>query len=233
MLPGDAPIGPPRGVLEHLLEVVADEGTTAVGILDGGPGGDLQRRGIDLGEVHVDRVIPEGVIERGADHFGPRRHLGLTGRVDFELVDRPCRIGSIDGAETGVKPAVLSADDGPRRAEADVAIGAANQLGDRQIADADAIGEPAGIRHVVERIHIDRPDVSPIAGTAEGVLEEVVVVVEIDLARRGDVDDPVVVDGDRIVGQEARAGAPQVRDQRERRDQRPGDRLRTHDRAPG
>ena len=82
-----------------------------------------------------------------------------------------------------MKSAILSADDGPRRAEANVAIGPAGQLGGRHLAHADAIREPAGVRHLVQRIHVGGPHVRPIPGRTERVLEEVVVVVEIDLVR--------------------------------------------------
>ena len=88
----DVSVRQPRGVLEHLVEVVAHEGTTAVRVLDRGVRGDLERRGIDLREIHVDGVIAERVVERRADDFGARRHLGMIRRIDLELVDRLGRI---------------------------------------------------------------------------------------------------------------------------------------------
>ena len=48
----DVTVRHPRGVLENLLEVVAHEGAPAVGILDRGLRGDLERRGIDLRQIH-------------------------------------------------------------------------------------------------------------------------------------------------------------------------------------
>ena len=50
-------------------------------------GSTLDRRRIQLGDVDLDGVVPEGVIERRPDNLRTRRHLGIRRRIELDLIE--------------------------------------------------------------------------------------------------------------------------------------------------
>ena len=161
--------------------------------------------GIQLGEVHLDRVVPERVIERGADDLGARRHLGIRGRIEFDLIEMT---GRIRHAEARLQAGRLASADLPA-VERDrlEPIGPADELGRRERPAADSIDEPARVGHLVDRVDVLRPNVVPYSRLRERVDDEVVAVRILDRRNLRCVQRHVVVDRNRIVGIKRRATA--------------------------
>ena len=188
---------------------------------------DLRR--VDVGDVDLDDVVAERVIDRRADDLGARGHLGVAtadrtrsargasrdpGRDSRAARPRPCRRRS---ASPGCRAAAL-------------AIGPAHQIFARQPLPPDAVGEPARVGHLVERVDVERRPIDALARRQERVLDEVVDVAGRRRHRLRRVEGAVVVDPDRIVRIEARSGggleprgkAPRGRRPRQSRTRQPG-----------
>ena len=211
-----AAVGLTRGTVEHVGEVAARERPSLPGerIADRRLLRDDEVVGGELGQVHLHRVVAERVVERGADDLGAGRHFRMVGRVDLDLVGLPAGVGH---PEPGLDAGALVARDDPA-VERDLrrtAIGPAHQRVERHLAAADAIGEPARIRHLVHRVHVHRAHVAALTLVAERIDDEVVAVAVLLRHRLRGVHHPVVVHPDRIVGIERRA----CRGQRARRHQ--------------
>ena len=124
-------------------------------------------------------------------------------RIELDLPE--VLLGILD-AIAGLSALGLAGDDRPvLDVRPGAAIGATHQCLARQPLPADAVGEPARVGHLVERVDVERRSIDALAGRHERVLDEVVDVAGRDLLRLRRVEGAVVVDPDRIVRIEARS----------------------------
>ena len=155
----DAPVTVARREPQHRVEVALVEAAPPRAVADGRLVGDR-----DLGRIHPDRidvldVIPERVVHQRANQLGASGHLRVINRIDFELIGL-ARVARMFRHEARVETAwALAPDHHPvRGVEALELARSPGDLRNRQIADADAVGEPARVRHLVQRVHVDGAD---------------------------------------------------------------------------
>ena len=86
-------------------------------------------------------------------------------------------------------------------------LAAADDFAHRHGPDADAIGEPARVRDLVDGVDVDSALWRPVAGRSELVGEQVEAFGELELLERAGVGNRVVVGGDRIRGTESWASS--------------------------
>ena len=127
----------------------------------------------------------------------------MSDRIDFELIDL-AGIARVYRAEAGLKTTrALAPNDHPvERIEPRELARSPDDFSDGQVADADAVGEPARIRHLVERVHVDGADRLAVAGRRERVQQEVVGLGQLQLLDAAGIHCGVVIARDWIVGEE-------------------------------
>ena len=153
--------------------------------------------------IHVFHEVPERVIDQRADELDAGGQLRVVDGINLELVHL-AGVARVFRPEAGLETArALAANDDPvPRVEALELVRSPHDLRDRQIADADAVGEPARIRHLVESVHVDGADRLAVAGRRERVQQEVVGLRELQLIDGTRIHCRVVIAQDRIVGEE-------------------------------
>ena len=104
-------------------------------------------------------MIPERVVQQRANQLGAGSQLRVINRIDFEL-KHLARVARVFRQETRLETAwTLTGNHDPvRGVEAFELARSPRDLRDRQIADADAVGEPARVRHLVHGIYVDGAD---------------------------------------------------------------------------
>ena len=192
-----------RPKAQNRIEVALVEAAPPRGVADGRLLGDL-----DPGRIHPDRidvfhVIPERVVHQRANQLGAGGHLRVIDRIDFELkhLTRVARVLRHEARMEATWP--LAANHGPvHGVEALELARSPGNLRERQIADADAVGEPARVRHLVQGVHVDGAGRLAVALRPEGVDQEVEGLGELELLDAARIDRGVVVARNRIIGEE-------------------------------
>ncbi len=194
-----------RGTLEHAGDVVARERRSRAGRPPHrGLRIDLDARKIESRDEGLDLVVAERPEQLGRDFDGAGARLGELGRVELQEPRLAVRIAR---GEAGIGPGRLFAQQHPSlRRRRGVRVDAARDLWRCHRRGADAIGEPARVRHVVDRVHVARAAVRRLA---RGVDEQVVrvFVEQIDGERLGAGRAATLrLAGDRIIVVEHRTG---------------------------
>ena len=160
----NAPLTVARRQSQHRIEVALVEAAPPRGVADGRLVGDR-----DPGRIHPDRidvldVISERVVHQRANQLGAGGQLRVIDRIDFEL--KPlARVARVFRRKPGWKPLDPCRHHDPvGGVEALELVRSPGDLRDRQIADADAVGEPARVRHLVQGVHVDGADRLAVAG---------------------------------------------------------------------
>ena len=146
------------------------------------------------------------MVEGGSDHLDSACQLRIRRRVDFNLIRLALGVGH---AEAGLHAGALAAGDLPAvDGHALRAIRSSRDFCSAQFLAADPIGEPARVRDFVDRVDVERANISSLAGMPERVHDEVVAVRVLDRPGLRRVHCAVVIRPERIVGIEARRGRP-------------------------
>ena len=121
-------------------------------------------RWIELGEIDLDGVVPEGVIKRRADDLCAGRHFGIRGRVELDLVEVAGRIRHAEALVEGPSPC------GPLTIQPSSEIDS-NRSGPRTSSAVESgraphpVDEPARVGHFVDRVDVPGAQVVPLAGS--------------------------------------------------------------------
>ena len=152
-------------------------------------------------------MIPERVVHQRANQLGAGGHLRVIDRIDFEL-KHLTRVARVLRQEARMKTTwTLAANHDPvRGVEALELVRSPGDLRERQIADADAVGEPARVRHLVQGVHVDGADRLAVARRRERVDQEVVGLRELELLDAARIHGRVVIARNRIVREEPQRG---------------------------
>ena len=156
--------------------------------------------------IHVDDVVAERVIDERTDEFCPGGQLRVVGGIHFQLIDL-LRIFCVHGTKAGMEPSrALAGNHGPFvGGQSFELVRAADDFGDRHVADANPVGKPARVGHFVERVDVQRANGGPFAGRAPRVAGEVIGLRQFDFFDAAGVERGVVVGGDGIVGKKLRS----------------------------
>ena len=101
----------------------------------------------------------------------------------------------------------LAANDDPvLRVEALELVRSPRDLGDRQIADTDPVGEPGRIRHFVESVHVDGADRRAVGRRRERLQQEVVTFGQLPFLDAARIHGSVVIPQDWVVWKELQRG---------------------------
>ena len=154
-------------------------------------------------------MVAERVIDERTDEFCPGGQLRVVGGIHFQLIDL-LRIFCVHGTKAGMEPArALAGNHGPLvGGQSFELVRAADDFGDRHVADANPVGKPARVGHFVERVDVQCATAGPLAWRAPGVVGEVIGLRQFDFFDATGVERGVVVGGDRIVGKELGSRAP-------------------------
>jgi hypothetical protein len=210
---------------QDLVDVVVLEGLLgAVGPLDGRLGVPDEHRPVEVHDAVAGHEVAGRVVERRADGVGGAGALGLE--RPFRLHQVPGPVGVLD-LEAGVGAVGLAADDGP--GARDLPAGVAGALRDLLRAHeptAEAVGEPARVRHLVHRVDVERLPVRLEAphlreGPEDGVVGAVPGVGAVEALRRLGEGPHVLVEPDHGLAGEAAQGRPAAHlGQRDRSDEK-------------
>ena len=127
----------------------------------------------------------------------------MINRIDFELIQLT-RVARVLRHEARVEAArTLAGNHDPvHRVEALELVWSPGDLRDRQIANADAVGEPARVRHFVQGVHVDGADRLAVARPDERVGQEVVGLRELAFPDATRIHRRVVIARNRVVREE-------------------------------
>ena len=139
------------------------------------------------------------MIDGRANHLGTGRQVGILLGVELELIDLPFaerpRVARVHGAEAGLKSgrAFVISDDPLFDVEPFHPVRTARDVRDRHRALANAVGEPARVGHLVERVDVDGTDLLQVARLTELVDEEIKPFAELARPGAAGVEGRVVV----------------------------------------
>jgi hypothetical protein len=194
------PVWHPRRPREHEVEVDRRERPALAGggVAHGRLRRDPHQGGVELGEVDIDDVVPERVIQGRADDLGAAGHLRVRRRIELDLPGMAVRGGDTIAR---LNAFALAGRDRPvLNVDAVDAVGAANDLRHAHRLPTDAVDEPARIGHLVDGVDVHRRRVAPLARLEERVAREVEEIALVDLRRAAGVERAVIVRPDGIVG---------------------------------
>ena len=187
---------------------------------------------IDPGDVVLGRLVAERIEQLRADDLGRAAELGNPHRIELDDVSVAT---AVDDLEPGGHAPDLAAEDAPRRAHVGAVPGVrpAPERGDRQALGAVPVREPRAVGHLVQRVDVQRLGRFRVAEIGEDVGEPVEHVAQIDRDGLDRHIQSVVVDEQRVVGEELRLlRAARDGKQPGRRECREHASHRRHDRPP-
>jgi hypothetical protein len=171
---------------------------------------------IERGHKRLDLVVAERPVDLRVDHRSRRRGVRVVRRVELE---EPGLTAGVPGRDARVTARCLLPPDGPaRRIRRGSVHGATDNLVDRERFRPDAVGEPARVRDLVDRVDVLRPHAGRLmAGQGEQVVGQFVH--QVETGRRGAAGIlRLGLAKDGVVRIETRGRGGHRADRRERRD---------------
>ena len=161
------------GALEQTVDVVQPHRTGAwrpAGV-NFAPGADNELLAAHIGDVILRHVVAERPHQLRHRHFRAGRHRAVAGRVELQ---EPALSRCVLDREARRHAVALRRGDRPEARGRPVArVRTIGNVLERERTSASAVGEPARIRHFVDRVHVPGADATGHAGSLDDVVAKV------------------------------------------------------------